>query len=72
MRYLLFKSKVAAAARSDEPGRDDVSTYEKLKVALEDRVRLATNDRERERAKAELAEYVRVAGKAEARRKDRA
>jgi hypothetical protein len=60
MRYLLIKSKLMAAAPTDEPKRDELSTYEKLKAALEDRVKRATNDRDRQQAEAELREFLKI------------
>lgn len=39
---------------------DELSTYEKLKAALEERVKDATTDRDRERAERELKEFTRT------------
>lgn len=56
VRYILLKS-IPVQPRDDSEG--EVPTFEKLKFALEERVRLAQTPREREAAEAELKEFVR-------------
>lgn len=58
-KVLLIKS---LRTRDTKRGSDELSTYEKLKAALEERVEKAENERERDRAVRELKEYIAAAG----------
>lgn len=56
-KVLLIKSRpIHDLKRGDG---DELSTYEKLKAALEEQVKNATTDRDRERARRELQEFTR-------------
>jgi hypothetical protein len=54
-KVLLIKSH-----RTRDPNREggELSTYEKLRAALEERVEKATNERDRSRARRELKEFA--------------
>ena len=53
---LLIKSRRTLGLEPES--RDELSIYEKLKAALEERVEKATNERDRNRAVRELKEFI--------------
>jgi len=57
-KVLLIKSRRTHDIKRDG---DELSTYEKLKGALEERVEKAANERERNRAVRDLEEFTRLA-----------
>jgi hypothetical protein len=64
-KVLLIKSHRTHDHEREEG--DELSTYEKLKAALEERVEKAENERDRRRAERELAEFV-AAGRSSGKR----